>query len=378
MLPAPPSRRPRLADVLPSCLAAVSGGDSALKLPPVRKAVVLLVDGLGHKALTARAGHARTLASALSAGAKLHTTFPSTTASALATLSTGRMPGEHGLVGYSVFDRSADRVVNQLTGWDERMPPETWQLEETVFERAALVDIPSIAIGHPRFAGSGFTRAVLRGAAYRAGATLQERFATARQALDEHGRCLVYVYAAELDKIAHRDGWESIAWTRMLESLDSALASFVAGLRPGEGLLVTADHGVLDVPAGAHVLVDEVPGLMEGVRQVAGEPRCLQLRLEDEAGLDAVLARWRAAEAHRAWVLGRDEAIASGWLGDRVRPEARDRLGDILVIARSRIAYYDSRSASEQALAMVAQHGALSPEEVVVPLLRFGGFAQGA
>ncbi|MDQ4138163.1 MAG: alkaline phosphatase family protein, partial [Actinomycetota bacterium] len=60
MLPAAFRARASLADVLPGCLAAISGDESALRLPPVRAAVVVLVDGLGAAALRARAGHART------------------------------------------------------------------------------------------------------------------------------------------------------------------------------------------------------------------------------------------------------------------------------------------------------------------------------
>ena len=40
------------------------------------------------------------------------------------------------MVGYRVLDRAHDRLVNQLSGWDDRMVPEQWQPHPTVFERA--------------------------------------------------------------------------------------------------------------------------------------------------------------------------------------------------------------------------------------------------
>jgi hypothetical protein len=370
MLPAASKGRASLADVLPSCFASVTGAPSALGLPPVRAAVVLLVDGLGAAALRARAGHARTLAGALTKGATATTVFPTTTAAALATLTTGVHPGEHGLVGYSVLDRPGDRVINQLSGWDAGMDPATWQPLPTVFERAAEAQVKSYAFGEPRFETSGFTAAVLRGAEYRGHKPLLERFEAARRVLDTMGPGIVYLYVAELDKAAHSHGWESPEWTEKLELLDAAVAWFSASLRADEGMLVTADHGILDVPPEAHLRIDTAPELLEGVRHVAGEPRCLQLHLEPDADGEAVLARWQAAESGRSWVASREEVIESGWFGPVVTDAARSRMGDIFVAARKRVVY----DLDPQGTGMIGQHGSLSDEELTVPLLRFGAF----
>ena len=118
MLPATKTHRLSLADVLPSCLNSLRRQPNTLGLPAVDKAVVLLVDGLGTEALSARAGHARQLAPLVNRGTTIGAGFPSTTAAALATLTTGTAPGQHGLVGYSVLDCANDRVVNQLRGWE--------------------------------------------------------------------------------------------------------------------------------------------------------------------------------------------------------------------------------------------------------------------
>ena len=360
--------------MLPSCLAAISGDESPLGLSPVRAAVVVLVDGLGAAALRARAGHARTLAGALTKGATATTVFPSTTAAALATLATGALPGKHGMVGYSVLDRDEGRVVNQLNGWDEGMDPATWQPLPTVFERAAALGVPSFAIGEPRFATSGFTAAVLRGAEYVPVKPVPERFDAARAILDRMEKGLLYLYVAELDKVAHSSGWESPDWTERLEVLDAAVARLAGTLRADEGMLLTADHGILDVPQEAHLKIDTAPELLEGVRLVAGEPRCLQLHLEPDADAAAVLERWREAEGGRAWVASRDEVIASGWFGPVVTEAARSRMGDVFVAARKRVVYDDPRTATLQSQAMIGQHGSLTDEEMTVPLLRFGAF----
>jgi hypothetical protein len=367
-----------LADVLPSCFAAIRAEGNALGLPPVDKAVVLLVDGLGAAALKASAGHARTLAPLLGTGGTAWSGFPTTTASALASLTTGEPPGTHGLVGYSVLDAAHDRVVNQLSGWDERLDPATWQRSRTVFERAADAGIPAFAVGVERYRHTGFTRAVLRGAEYRAANSIGERLAEARLVLDENDQALVYVYVPELDQAAHKHGWRSAAWTDRLEEVDAAVRSFAASLRPGEGVLVTADHGIIDVAPHNHVMFDADPPLLDGVRHIAGEPRCLQLHFEPDATpalREAVTARWRESEAARSWVATRSEAIAEGWFGRSVHRDVVPRIGDLIIAARKAHAYYDGRDASGSGRNMVGQHGSMSQDESVVPLLRLGAFS---
>lgn len=379
MLAATQTVRPSLADVLRSSFDSVAGRFNALGLPTVDRVVVVIVDGLGAVNLRARAGHARTLASALTRSSTIQTVFPTTTVAALASLTTGEQPGVHGMVGYEVLDAEHDRVVKLLTGWDEKLDPLTWQRSRTLFEEAAANGVPSFTIGSERFRGSGFSQAVLRGAGYLSGVSIADRFTEARRVLDANDTAVVYLYISELDQAAHRDGWQSERWLRALEATDAAAAEFLATLGPREGMLVTADHGVIDVPQHAHVLFDSVPGLVDGIRHVAGEPRGLQLYFEPDASTDQrqrVLERWRSAEGDRSWVLTRDEIVAQGWLGADVADEVLPRVGDIVVAARKAVVYYDSRTASETALAMVGQHGSRSPEETTVPLLRFGAFAR--
>lgn len=368
MLPAAKTHRFSLTDVLTNCLSAVRGERGNLGLPAVQHAVVLLVDGLGSIALEAHRGYARRLLAAPRADV-IQTVFPSTTASALASLTTGVLPGAHGLIGYLGFDSSGDRVINQLTGWGGDLDPGSWQRVPTLFERATADGIPAFAVGPGRYRASGFSAAVLRGAEYRAGESIAARLAEVRGIHAAHDRSLSYVYAPELDVVAHAKGIASDAWSAALEDVDAAVGAFAATLGPTAGLLVTGDHGGLDIPRDDHIIVGA--DLREGVRHVSGEPRCLALHLEPGADFVAVLARWQAAEGGRAWIATRDEAIAAGFYGE-VDPDVMPRIGDILVAARKRVAYY--LDANDRGRSMIGQHGSLTPEETHIPLLRFGAF----
>ncbi|MCU1634930.1 MAG: hypothetical protein JWQ68_169 [Cryobacterium sp.] len=376
MLPARRFSPLRLADVMPSCLDAILGAPNTLELPPTPKVVVVLADGLGAGAIKARAGHARFLAARLGKTSVVDGVFPATTAAGIATLTTGTEPGMHGLVGYKVLGPGGDRIVNQLSGWDDEMEPSTWQRTRTVFEKATDAGVMSFAIGPKRYRTSGFTLAVLRGAEYVPAESVADRFAAARRILDTQPSALVYLYVAELDVAAHAYGWESPRWLAELEGLDAELTRFAATLRRDEGLLVTADHGVIDVPADRHVLYDTVPELVAGVRHIGGDPRCLHLYVDpedDTVTAETLAAAWRDAEGERAWVMTRDEAVGAGLFGV-VDPEVLPRIGDVIVSARKLVAYYDSREINQSSRSMIGQHGALTDDEVRVPLVRAGAF----
>ncbi len=73
-----------------------------------------------------------------------------------------------------------------------------------------------------------------------------------------------------------------------------------------------------------------------------------------------------------AWVFTRDELITSGWFG-AVRDEVRDRIGDVVIAAKGLAAFYPE--GEEAGRSMIGQHGSMTPEELRVPLLRFGAYA---
>lgn len=362
-----------LADVLPDSVAALDGRRGRLGLPAARSVVVIVVDGLGAHALATRAGHARTLVGARSRS--IDSVVPSTTAAALTTILTGTWPGTHGLVGYRAIDRDNDRVVNQLSGWDDLMVPETWQRSSTVFERIADGPVAAVAVGPAKFAGSGLTRAILRGAPYVGEDDVTARFAIAAERARTE-RTLTYVYVPELDKVGHRDGVESAAWTAALEGLDAAVATLDAAVPRRTGVVITADHGMLDIPHDSHILLSQHLDVMVGVRHVAGEPRFLHLGLEEGQDAAVVASTWTERFGDASWIATRDEAIEAGWFGPEVSVEARNRMGDVLVAPRRRLAFYDDRAGEDPGRGMVGQHGSLTPEERSVPIIRLGAWRQ--
>ena len=371
-LPAEPPRARSLTRVVPEVLAALGGGGEWFA--PATSAIVFVVDGLGARNLAARAGHARFLTEAGGRKDVARSVFPSTTAAALTSLMTGVDPGEHGLVGYRLRIPGTDLAPNQLKGWEtDGLDPLSWQRAQPLLEREAAAGRPCFVVSRAKFTGSGFTTAILRGAHFVPARNAAEGADIAADLAARHAGALVYLYAPELDGLGHQKGWESDEWASGLETVDAAARSLSGALRPGVGALVTADHGMIDIPRHRHLLLTEGDGLVDDVRIIGGEPRMLHLYAE--AGREAsVLQAWRESEGGRSWVMSRGQAIDAGVFGS-VDPEVRERIGDVVVAARAAIAYYDDRLEDRGPQNMVGQHGSLTDEERTVPLIRLGAFA---
>ncbi|RKQ37118.1 alkaline phosphatase family protein [Kocuria tytonis] len=358
-----------MAEVLSSAAAAVgvTGQRNALSLPSAQRYVVVLVDGLGSRLLREVAGYAPTLRAAQSLG-ELDAAFPSTTSVSLSCLGTGRAPGRHGMLGYDVLEPARDRVVNMLGNWPADLDPVAWQPAPTVLERAAA-EVDTATVSAPRFESSSLTRAALRGGRFVGAHGVHARTAGTLEQLREGRRGLVYFYWDELDKTGHRQGWRSDDWLRALEDLDSALRRLVTRLPANTRVLLTADHGMVDVAPEHRVDVSAHPGLMRGIRHTAGEPRAVQLHLVPDEDPRVVARRWQEHFGDAVWTATRQDLARGEYFGADPDPDLLARAGDVWVLGREELALYDVSRQGTRPMNMVGQHGSLTDRERFVPAL---------
>lgn len=365
----------RLADVLTSCRSALDSLDNPLALAPATHAAVLVVDGLGAANLRDRAGHARWLTQAWSRRNMVADSgFPSTTASALTSLTTGLPAGQHGIAGYTLRDPVSGVIINHLKPWGDQVRADTWQRGRTVFERASDEGIASLALGEPRFAGTDFTRQTWRGAEFLGVASLAEQAQAMRGFFEENERAIVYLYWPALDRTGHSSGVASDSWTHRLEELDHELEQLAGFLEKGQGLVVTSDHGMVDIPHDDKLIVTEDSPLLEGVRAWAGEPRAPQLYFDDPGRAAEQVVAWREALGDAAWVMTRQDILEGGWMGE-VDDDVAPRIGDIVVACLGSLAIYRQSQSSPTSMAMVGQHGSLTLREREIPVIPLGEWA---
>jgi hypothetical protein len=363
--------RRSLGDLLPAVAArlGVRGCSDLLNLPEADSWVLLLVDGLGDRLLSEHAVEAPYLASLHGHRSALTVGVPSTTATSITSLGTGLAPGRHGVTGYTSRIPGTLRLLNALT-WDGSVDPGSWQPHRSAFATMAAAGVEATVVSRSSFQGSGLTQASQRGARYIGSDTPQERVDDVADVVEDAARAgrrsLTYAYESQLDHVGHENGCRSAEWREVLRAVDADALALRAALPAGTALVVTGDHGMVDVPADDRIDADEDPDLRAGVVLLGGEARFRQLWTAAGA-TDDVAACWRERCGPRAWVVTRDEAEAAGWFGP-VADEVRPRLGDVLVAARGTFASLASQQFAVETR-MVGFHGSLTAAEMYVPLL---------
>ncbi|CAN2190440.1 Type I phosphodiesterase/nucleotide pyrophosphatase/phosphate transferase [Candidatus Nanopelagicaceae bacterium] len=333
---------------------------------PSGRELVFLVDGLGANLLSKYADVAPSLSRMVMHGT-VTTSFPSTTATSLATLTTGEMPGAHGMLGYTVqVPRSGGRVLNSLK-WDERVDPVMWQPVPTLFERASAEGISTTHVAAKRYENTGFTRAVFRGANYK-GANVSADLISETVAALQKSPSFVYLYVNDVDSAGHSDGVGSEKWIAALKSVDDLAKALMQKLPKGTRIWLTADHGMINVEE--KIVMGQENELLADIAVIAGEPRMRHLYLSRESASaeKEVISRWESTLGSKVTMHTRQSAITAGLFGPNVSLDASERAGDVIAIAQGNLVLLDPERADKEG-AMIGHHGGDSVIESSVPLL---------
>jgi hypothetical protein len=363
---------PNLAGIIPAFVAAPDVRPGWVPEPArgAGQVVLLVVDGLGWLQLQDRRHLAPNLAAMT--GGPITSVVPSTTATALTSLTVGVPPAQHGIVGYRI-------VVGGPTG-AEVMNVLRWRTvsgdARAFVEPHAFQPLPPFlgrqvpVVSKSEFAGTGFTEAHQRGVPV-AGWSLVSSLAVEVRALLQGGQPFVYAYYEGVDKIAHMRGFGAY-YDAELIALDRIVGDLLEALPPGAALAVTADHGQVDVGRRASVLDERV---LKEAALISGEARFRWLHAEPGGAVDRLADAAEAAYGDEAWIVTREEMEREDWFGGPLRPEVRARVGEVAIIPYEPVAYLDPADGGEARL--VCRHGSLTPEEMLVPLVAAQGRLEG-
>lgn len=321
------------------------------------RVVLLVLDGLGWEQFVTRRSWVKCLGAM--DGRAITTVVPSTTATALTSIATGTPPAEHGVVGYRV---AIDHEVLNILRWttprgDARfsIPPRSVGLVDP-FES----ERPPIVM-RAEFEYSGFTEAHLRTARFNGYRTMST-LAIEVVRLVKAGEPFVYAYYDGIDKVAHEYGL-GVHYDGELTAIDWMVEYLVEELPAGTALVVTADHGQVDV---SDRVLRPHPAMMSHVDFQSGEGR---FRWYHAFSGSAAALLDAATEHHSdvAWVVSRERVLDEAWFGPKMADAVVDRLGDVAVVARDDIAFDDPADTGPYDL--IGRHGSITSAEMLVPLL---------
>ncbi|GAA1370399.1 alkaline phosphatase family protein [Catellatospora chokoriensis] len=339
-----------------------------------RRVALLLLDGMGwhnvpadpqrtpafHAVMTGRLGTARPIS----------TGFPSTTATSIVSLCTGALAGEHGILGYTLNVPESDRVLVH-TRWTDDPDPQIWQPVPSILDALRAADIAVTIVNRPDLAHSGLTQVTTGQRGYVMAPDPEALAEGMIAAVRRERRSFVYGYYSGMDSAAHLHGNSSAQWWKAAETADILVQRLVEGLPPDAALIITADHGQLDIPASRRIDIDDDADLCKGLRVIAGEARVRYLYTEPGATRD-VHERWTEKLGSVAQVLLRDQVVERGLFG-LVRDQHRARIGDVVAICEDDWALVATKREPAAESRLIGMHGGMTPIEKQIPLITVAG-----
>jgi hypothetical protein len=362
-----------IANVVPALLGNADHEEGEPDWLPVsarhaRQVVLLVVDGLGWEQLRARSALAPTLSAAEGIDRAITSVGPTTTACALTSITTGCRPCHHGLLGYRLA--IDDEILNVLR-WtvgsgqvrDVRRTVPARQFQPRPSFSSSSLPVP--VVSRAEFGGTGFTAAHLGDSPLHGYKVLSSLPVEVGRLL-RGGEPFVYAYYDGIDKVAHGNGL-GVLYDAELRAVDRLVADLVAELPPGAVLVVTADHGQIDVGPQVELLGRDVMSMVEFM---SGEGRFRWLHARPGAAGDlaaAMVDRY----GDTTWVMERDQLIAEGLFGGPLSDDFLGRVGDVALLPHTSIAFIDPADTGENRLQ--SRHGSLTSDELLVPLVALAG-----
>lgn len=333
----------------------------------------------------------------------LSTVFPSTTAAAVTTFFTGLTPQEHGVLSWTL--RLQELGVIHPLPWKDRkgesLPPEKISLlsdSPTVFQqlcslrsRVASALPQQLSRAQQQLVSAHKTsfsshvvlpkkllknpyNLLFTSGAQCWGANFLWTFFRRLQKIIHSGeeKKFIHAYYGKYDDYSHHYGKDHTKSRKLLQKLDRRLEK-CAGKLAGTNtlLLVTADHGQMLSGEANTFIVDDHAELQECLSAfLCGEPRAAFCYVHPEKREQFL----QFFEQKKEWfeVLPSSEIIQAGYFGrGKPHPRLLQRVGDYIVFPRKNyILKQFLTSLQKKRTFHAGDHGGLSDEEMLVPLVR--------
>ena len=295
----------------------------------------------------------------------LTSTFPSTTTCATTSLTTNRLPLEHGWFGWSVYFDKIKRNVNiflDTDSWtDEKLdvsgnsplavfPYYFDQADESCEYQINTVFPVFVQVAHPeRNVAWNFDMATF--------------FRHIKQICAKDGKQFVYAYNNEPDHSMHENGVDCPATREILTDISRRLKQ-LAKETPDTLFIVTADHGMIDVEGYVYLYQDEKLYDML-ITYPYVEPRAIAFRVKD--GRKEEFEKYFTQKYGEDFILYKSEELVKQGLFGNTGDKA-ELLGDYIAIGT----YTHKQAVISPSNMLFKGHHSSLTEEMLVPLIMIG------
>ncbi len=355
----------------------------------IRRVILVLVDAMAlHRLQRWMLDGTAPVWSRLSQQGKLSaltSIIPSTTATALTSLWTGKSPAQHGVVGYELWLKEYGVVSNMILHTPITFENDAGSLARAGFNPEQFLNLPtlgahlvsngvrSFALQHRSILHSGLSQMFLKEVQVHGYLTPTELWVNLRHLVESTPvmRQYFWVYTGQIDHFSHyyhpddeRVAAEFGEFSRAFEQ--NFLERLSPSMRKGTLLLLTADHGMLATHRSASFDLRNHPELTRLLHILpTGEHRLMYL-FTRPGMMDQIKDYFNDTWPGQFAFLDPLHAVESGLFGPGApNPRLGDRLGDLIVSARDEAYIWWADKENP----LIGQHGGLSADEMIVPLL---------
>jgi predicted AlkP superfamily pyrophosphatase or phosphodiesterase len=308
---------------------------------------------------------------------------PSTTAAALTTFWSGRLPAEHGIIGYELFLREYGLIANMVTHSVASFMGENGNLSKTGFDPQRFLPVSTLgahfkqngigtyALQPAAIANSGLSQMLLNGTQTLPYQSLEElwRLAADIPARNPGQRTYTYIYWSEIDTLSHHTGPQDAQLLSKWREFSNHLARFLqTQQRKMNGrtlLLLTADHGQVPTPISPDFdLHNHLDFTRHLVMMPSGESRLPYLFIKP-GHEDAIHAYLQTHWEGQFRAVPSEIVIRSGLLGNcPLYDAALERMGHLVVFPKKNAYWWWANKENH----LLGRHGGISRQEMLVPL----------
>jgi predicted AlkP superfamily pyrophosphatase or phosphodiesterase len=359
----------------------------------INKVVLVIIDGFGfNKFLNYHSGD-RFLNSLIDKGEvyPLTSVFPSQTTNALTTLNTALTPQEHGLFEYFIylkevgvinamqFQRLSAKNQKGLTA--EGFDPSIMLLKkQTIHNTLKDKGVKSFAHLRASNAVNACSKLIFQGSKIVPATNAYESIVSLRKNLQKNSgeSAYFFLHLDTLDTVSHDYGPGSFEYYAELSLLTRLLYRELVQKTDAKTaketlLLVTADHGGVDVNPNETTYINLLPKLLNfqvGKNRKPilplGSPREIFLHIKERKLVET--KQWLIQKiGHKAKIIETREVAEKGLFGlDPARTEILERTGNLMILPYGdQTVWFENPEGRK--ISYLGQHGGLSEKEMLVP-----------
>ena len=314
--------------------------------------------------------------------------FPSTTASALNTLSSGLTPAEHGLFEWTLYLPEIDKTIETLPFKEigkkrdsllkENVDPKILFNAQTIFGLLKRNKISSFMFLNKVFANSTYSKLYAKGSLVSSFTNFSDLVVNFKnQLIKSQGRNYFFVYWDKLDSLGHDYGPKSDACKAELSKISHLfLTEFIKKLNEKTKkqtlLIITADHGQIDVNPQETIYLNKDKKLISSLQKdrkgeiifPTGSARDAFLHVK-ETELKEIHSYLEKKLKNKADIIKTSEAVKFGLFGGKVKPKFKDRLGNLTILPYKNYTIW--REFKNKKFKHLGHHGGLTKEEMLIP-----------